>query len=201
MRPRFLTLASALLLAWAPAGLAQDGSAATTARTPATTAKITSGLPKYGPARAPAPDSGPGVDLREVDRPRNAIPRLPRDLLPPESLRMAPPAAAAADEPPPEGVLRLPRYHVQDRRLPAMKEREMLTPEGRIELGLKRHPGLRIGNFFGLNRGIAAAMVEEEFAVERARELQDLYELAAFADSLPRPKPDDESGSTAPEKK
>lgn len=199
MRPRLLSLASAFLLAWAPAALAQDDSATTT-RTPATTAKITSGLPKYNPAKAPPPDQGPGVDLREVDRPRNAIPRLPRDLLPPESLRLAPPATASTDEPAPEGVLRLPRYHVRDRRLPALKERDLLTPEARVELGLKRHPGLRIGNFFGLNRGIAAAMVEEEFAAERNRELQDLYALAAFADSLPRPKPDAESDSAAPQK-
>jgi hypothetical protein len=110
-------------------------------------------LPKYNP-----PTSGSPVDRRESDRPRNTIVRLPKNLLPPESIT----ASAAADNhgQPPEGVVRLPRYDVRERRLPKFKERELLTPTARVDLHLKRHPGLRIGNLFGLNRGIARAMID-----------------------------------------
>lgn len=135
------------------------------------------------------------ADRRETDRPRNAIVRLSKDLLPPE----ATPAAAASfenHEPAPEGVVRLPSYDVRERRLPNFKEREILTPTARVDLYLRRHPGLRIGNLFGWNRGIASAMIAEEDAIDRRREMSDLLALAAFADSLPRPKDDSDSGES-----
>jgi hypothetical protein len=126
--------------------------------------------------------------------------RLPKDLLPREAVI----ASAGHMEDSglaPEGVVRLPRYNVGGRRIPQFKEREILTPTARIDLYLKRHPGLRIGNLFGLNRGIAAAMIAEQDALDRRREMNDLLEFQAFANSQPRPdesRDSNESDTAAP---
>jgi hypothetical protein len=97
-------------------------------------AKLWSLLPKYNP-----PKSGSTGDRRETDRPRNTIVRLPKDMLPPESTP-APAVPSENQEPAPEGLVRLPRYEVRERRLPNFKEREIFSPTARVDLYLKRHP-------------------------------------------------------------
>lgn len=155
---------------------------------PGAASRVSSFLPKYSP-----PKSGSKVDRREIDRPRNAIPRLPKDVLPPEST--VAPSLNTSEEAAGEGVVRLPRYDVREDRLPNFKEREILSPSARIDKYLKRHPGLRIGNFFGLNRGIAAAMIADQDAYDRRMEMQDLLGLQALAKSLPPPREDRESSN------
>lgn len=90
----------------------------------------------------------------------------------------------------PNGVVRLPRYDVLSRRLPNFKERELLSPSARVDLHFKRHPGLRIGNLFGLNRGIARVMIAEQDEIDRRREMAELLSFQSFAESQPRPKDD-----------
>ena len=193
MKAAVLAMASALLLlSWAFA--ADDAVSSAPVRPPAA-AKVLAKLPKYTPVATGTP-----VDRREIDRPRNAILRLPKDLLPPEAVTAS---AGPMDDngAAPEDVVRLPRYDVQGRRIPQFKERELLTPTARIDLYLKRHPGLRIGNLFGLNRGMAAAMIAEEDAYDRRREMSDLLKFQVFAESLPRPdesRDSDESDPAAP---
>jgi hypothetical protein len=89
------------------------------------------------------------------------------------------PVLALSDLPPPDkDVFRLPAYIVQEPKLPAFKERELLTPKGKIDLALKRHPGLRFGSLpFFSNNGIGLAMLEEEFRLERLHEMADLMTL------------------------
>jgi hypothetical protein len=165
---------------------------------PATTAKLAGSLPKFTPRPAPAENSAPlPADLRETDRPRNTIVRLPAALLPEQHAPATHTADPHATDSPPEGVLRLPRYEVRDRRVPALKNRELLTPEGKIDLQFKKHPGLKIGNLFGLNRGIAAAMAAEDDAYERRLELQDLLAFQNLAESLPPPQTDADSPAPA----
>jgi hypothetical protein len=194
MKPAALAIASALLLVSRAFAAADEGVSPPSTRPPAA-AKVLAKLPKYSPAPTATP-----VDQREIDRPRNAIVRLPRDLLPPEAVIAS--AGSAEDEgAAPEGVVRLPRYTVPGRRIPQFKEREILTPAARIDLYLKRHPGLRIGNLFGLNRGVAASMIAGQDAADRRREMSDLLDFQAFADSLPRPDESQESNeadTTAP---
>ena len=60
--------------------------------------------------------------------------------------------------------------------------RELLTPEGKLDLALKRRPGLKVGNFFGLNNGIAMMMLAEDDAYERRLELQELSSFTAWID-------------------
>lgn len=124
---------------------------------PATSAKLIRGLPKFSPsaaAKATAEETSP--DIRDTDTPRNAI-------------------------------IRLPQYDVRDDQLPVFRDRELLTPEGRIELALKRHPGLKFGPLAFLNVRRGLEMLEEEDSLERRREIADLLAFtAAVEGQLPR---------------
>jgi hypothetical protein len=134
-----------------PAAVA-PGPAVTHAISPAVAEKLAAATPKYTPPAAPAPQVEATPDLREVDKPRN-------------------------------GIVRLPSYLVQEEKLPAFKERELLTPQGRLKLAYQRHPGLNFGNIWIFrNDGIALMMLEEEERLERRQEFYDLASL------LPRPE-------------
>ena len=74
-------------------------------------------------------------------------------------------------------VVALPPYLVREPKIPDFKERELLTPEGKLRLAYKRHPGLRFTLPFLSNDGIARAMIEEEFEVERIAEMRDLQSI------------------------
>ena len=117
---------------------------------PETAARLAATVPKYDPTRAAKTlESAP--DLRETDKPRNTI-------------------------------VRLPPYIVQERKAPALLERDIRSPKARLELALKRHPGLHLGNFFGLNGGLALVMLAEEERLELKRELEDMSDLMRFGD-------------------
>lgn len=154
-----------------------------------TSARITHGLPVY--LRAPSTTDTPAPDLRASAPPRNTIPRLPAHLLATPTTSSV--SASLQLEPPPEGVLRLPRYEVRDRKQSALKRRELLTPEAKIDLQFKQHPGLKIGNLFGLNRGIAAFMAAEEDDHERALEMGELLSFQQFADAHPAHESNDDT--------
>jgi hypothetical protein len=114
-------------------------------------ADIATSLPKYRPEPArPAADSG---DLRDINKPKNQIPRLPANLM--------------------------SKYVVRGDRVPVFRNRDLYTKEGLIDLALKDHPGLRIGNILGLNRDAAYEAFLED---ERKGKIQDLDDTAlAFA--------------------
>lgn len=107
--------------------------------------------------------------------------------------RYSPPKAngeendASTDSPetdkPRNAIIRLPRYHVREPKLPQFKDRELLTPEGKLDLAFKRRPGLKIGNLFGLNRGIAMAMLAEDEAYERRLEMAELSSFTSWMDT------------------
>src|SRR6266545_2937329 len=82
---------------------------------PTTAAHLAAAAPKFQPAPAkPAESTEPPPDLREIDKPRNAI-------------------------------IRLPRYLVEEDKPTVLKERTVMTPQARLDLALKKHPGLRFG--------------------------------------------------------
>jgi hypothetical protein len=109
---------------------------------PALAAKLTEALPKFTP-KSEAPDD---ASTSAGATPARDIPR--------------------------NGILRLPNYEVRERRIPEFKERDMLTPKGKVELALKRHPGLRFGPFAFLNIAWGLAMLEEEHKLERRLEME-----------------------------
>ena len=91
---------------------------------------------------------------------------------------------------PRNGIIRLPPYVVRERKLQELKERDLLTAKGRLDLALQRHPGLRLGSLGPLNNNRwAGAMLEEEFAIERRKEMLDLLSLLPDGPNKPQPFP------------
>lgn len=81
-----------------------------------------------------------------------------------------------------DGVLKLPTVTVQVKKPQPMVEYEMLTPKGRLDMALRRRPGLRIGNFLGLNNGIALALLQEDIEKEKRDALKEQVERLSFDD-------------------
>ncbi len=63
-------------------------------------------------------------------------------------------------------------YIVQDMRVPAFKEREILTAKGKLDLARKRYPGLG-----PLSSRAAMQLLEQDFAKERREEMANLRRL------------------------
>jgi len=86
---------------------------------------------------------------------------------------------AAVDK---DGVLALPTMTVR----PGMKESPsdyaFLTAKGRMDLAMKSYPGLRLGNIFGLNQGIATAKQGEEQEVRAKARLYHRVERVLLDD-------------------
>jgi len=82
-----------------------------------------------------------------------------------------------------DGVLSLPTMRVR----PVMKESPsdyaFLTAKGRMDLALNTYPGLKIGNLFGLNEGIAIAKQMEERDVRAKAGLFHRVERVLIDDS------------------
>jgi hypothetical protein len=124
---------------------------------PEINAAISSGIPAYNrEASAPKADSA-SKDVREADKPKNEIPRLPLALM--------------------------SRYVVRGTRLPVFRNVDLFTREGLIDLSFKEHPGLRAGNFFNLNSGLAfeAAMNDQKMA-DRSDLTDTAYAMAVGGD-------------------
>jgi hypothetical protein len=124
---------------------------------PDTAAKLAAASPKFTPVEAVAPGSAAATEsspvLRDTDKPRNQIIRLPRFIVE-------------------EQKLHIPKEELQ-----------VLTPKGRVEYAFNRRPGLKFGPFSFLNAGIALAMLEEDLAVQRAAEMADLFSLYRITES------------------
>src|SRR5262249_1845283 len=94
----------------------------------------------------------------------------PKYTPPPEPATTQPPRPEP--EKPRNGIIGLPAYEVREKKMPEIKERDLLTRAGRLELAYKRHPGLRVGSFGPLSNNVwAKAMLDEEFAIERQKEM------------------------------
>jgi len=108
-------------------------------------------MPKYNPPPKPDPDDE-DVDLREIDKPRN-------------------------------GIIRLPKYTVQERKPPVFRERDIFTRAGLADLAKSRYLSAtdRMLNrvtlpLFGTSsEARAMAMYEED---ERLNNMSELKENA-----------------------
>ena len=149
---------------------------------PAVASAAESSPPPKDPAvvAAPPPSSAKPSTVR-------AISSQVADLLAAHAPKYTPPEPAPAKSPetelppvdqPRNGIIRLSPYVVRERRPPELKERDLLTAKGKLDLALRRHPGLRLGAFGPLNNHAwAGAMIEEELALERRQEMLDLLSL------------------------
>lgn len=110
-------------------------------------AEIASKMPAYTPAVSAAKSGGPEVDLRDLEKPKNQIPRLP--------------------------VQMMQRYVVHAARVPEFRPRDLYTKAGLIDMSFKEHPGLRIGNFFNLNAPAAYERIINEQLFAARQDLVD----------------------------
>ena len=71
------------------------------------------------------------VDLREIDKPRNTIIRLPN---PPAEIdpSATPVTAGTGENEVRDGIIRLPSYLVREQRLQRLKERDLMTPAAKV---------------------------------------------------------------------
>ncbi len=153
--------ASAIVLAPGPAANpaapAEAPEGPVHAVSPRVAAAISSVMPPFGAGPAAPGAASPTQDLREVDKPKNTIPRLPVEVM--------------------------ARYLVTESRTPVFRIRDLYTAEGRTALSFAAHPGLHIGNFFGLNSGLAYEMYLEEERVQNIADLKDTaYAVAVGGD-------------------
>lgn len=149
-------------------------------------------------AEPAAPQFQPSSTRPVSANPPATRPRSPRAISPETAAKLAatvpkydPTPAAQPPEPAPDlratdkprnTIVRLPPYIVQERKAPALLERDLRTPKARLELALKRHSGLHLGNFLGSNEWLALAMLAEEERLELKRELEDMADLMRFGD-------------------
>jgi hypothetical protein len=96
----------------------------------------------------------------------------------------APSGAASATTPPPaeasDAVQLKPFIVREEREVPAFKERDMLTPKGKLALARRRYPGLG-----PLTDAAALRMLEEDFAKERRQEMAELSGLLEIGGARP----------------
>jgi len=124
---------------------------------PAIAANIASTMPVYSPEIYSSKSSTSAADLRDIDKPKNQIPRLP--------------------------VVMMQKYVVRESRLPEFRTRDQYTKAGLIELSFKEHPGLRIGNFFNLNAKVAYdMMIDEQLYAARQDLVDTVFAMAAGGD-------------------
>jgi hypothetical protein len=128
-------------------------------------------------APVPVPDReegarsvSPGVAQALSDSMPRYHPPTPVPTLTPEQVQ----AQEEADKPK-NAIPRLPAYVVRESRPPMFRNQEILTNSGVMALTFKNHPGLAIGNLFGLNEGAAREMFYDD---ERQTSIADLTDTA-----------------------
>ena len=126
---------------------------------PGTAAKLAAASPKYVPPTVVAPGTEEAAEIspivREPDKPRNQIIRLPRYIVG-------------------EQKLHVPK-----------EELRVFTPKGRVEYAFNRRPGLRFGPLAFLNAPIALEMLEEDLRAQRRAEESDLWSLYLVREPTP----------------
>lgn len=109
------------------------------------------------------------------------IEKLPK-FEPPTAVTPTEPRSDESSDESTDGILRLPKMTVRAAAPVAPPEFAWLSPKGRLALAIKSNPGIRVGNIFGLNNGIAMAMQTEQREVQKK---------AVLTDSVQRTKSDD----------
>ena len=77
----------------------------------------------------------------------------------------------------------LPKMTITTAKMPPTTSYDLLTPKGRLELALKKNPGLRLGPLARLNDGIAMAIEREEREARKREELKAQVLSIAIGDA------------------
>lgn len=87
-------------------------------------------------------------------------------------------------------AVQLEPYIVEEEKFPEFKERQLLTPKGKLDLAYKRHPGLNLGPIPLFNHGrngAALEIIEDDFRKERRKEMEELYGIMSAGGMKPPP--------------
>ena len=88
------------------------------------------------------------------------------------------------------GIVKMPSVIVRDAKPLVVKPRELLTSQGRLDLAIKKHPGVQLGSFWIFrNDGWALAMLEEEDRLDQRKEMNYLISMAPDVDYRPSRAP------------
>jgi hypothetical protein len=112
-------------------------------------AALSAGMPHYTPPTpTPTPAAEP-VDMRDIDKPKNEIHRLPK-------------------------------FVVREARPPIFRNRDLFTMDGRLDLTMNTHAGLKFGNVLGLNSENKPGSPAYQMMVddERQENMDDLKDTA-----------------------
>gem|GEM_PF-4123956 len=82
-----------------------------------------------------------------------------------------------------EDTFKLPKMTIRPTQVMPESDFAWLNTKGRLELALKAHPGIRVGNIFGMNEGIAQAMQQEERLAAKKADLTDRVQRSTLGDS------------------
>jgi hypothetical protein len=88
------------------------------------------------------------------------------------------PADAKPEDKPKNGIVRLQKYVVREKRPEIFRDSDITTAAGKAALAVKQNAGLHVGNFYGLNNPIALQMYQEQ---ERLNNMSDLADEAKSA--------------------
>jgi hypothetical protein len=80
-------------------------------------------------------------------------------------------------------VLHLKKVVVNTARALRLSQDDMLSANGRVDLALKKYPGLMLGPFAFLNRGIAGAMAAEDRDAQKSADLLEAAQNANRGDN------------------
>ncbi len=154
---RCLPVAAVLVLAWFPALALGAETPATAPPVSGQPRKVQSHITEALLAKLPRfvpPSAGPGGSASDRD------------------------AGDSSDE-----ILRLPKMTIRPKQVLPESDYAWLNDKGRLELALKAHPGIRVGNILGLNNGIAAGMQQEERLAAKKADLADQVQRSTLGDS------------------
>jgi hypothetical protein len=82
-----------------------------------------------------------------------------------------------------EDTFKLPKMTIRPTQFMPESDFAWLNTKGRLELARKAHPGIRVGNIFGMNEGIVQAMQQEERLAAKKFDLADRVQRSTLGDS------------------
>jgi hypothetical protein len=126
-----------------------DSDGVTRSVSPGIAAALSEGMPRYSPPTPTPTPTAEDADVKDIDKPKN-------------------------------GIIRLPKYLVREARPPIFRNRDLYTKDGILDLTMKAHAGLQIGNIFGLNSSPKPGSPAYQMMVDDQRKdsMDDLYDTA-----------------------
>jgi hypothetical protein len=83
------------------------------------------------------------------------------------------PAETKPEDKPKNGIVRLQKYVVREKRPEIFRDSDIATANGKAALAMKQNAGLHVGNFYGLNNPIALQMYQEQERLDNMAALAD----------------------------